>query len=47
MKYTSPKIELSMLETKDIITTSSDKFEVEENGNGKGKVSFKASDLFK
>ena len=47
MKYTSPKIELSIFETNDIITTSSESYEIEESGEGKGKISLKASDLFK
>ena len=45
MKYITPKIEVLILEAKDVITTSSN-HDVENNGNGEGKIIFKASNLF-
>ena len=46
MKYVSPKIELSMLEVKDIITASGDKYEIENEGD-KGNVIINAMNIFK
>ena len=47
MKYTSPKYELNIMETNDVITASPDKFEVEQNNDGTGNVIMNAFDLFK
>ena len=39
MNYISPKFEISLFETEDIIATSaSEKFKIIDNGNGEGKV---------
>ena len=46
MKYLAPNFEIVALEVKDIITASGDKYEIESEGTGKGKVIFSASDLF-
>ena len=47
MKYASPKYENAIIETKDVITASGEKFQVEENENGTGNVIMKALDIFK
>ena len=49
MKYVSPKYESVLLETKDVITSSvtSNKFEIEQEDNGKGNVIMNALDLFR
>ena len=48
MKYESPKYESVLLEAKDVITSSvtSNKFEIEQEDNGKGNVIMNALDLF-
>ena len=45
MKYQKPEYEISIIETKDVIATSPDKYEVEET-NGTGKVIINASNIF-
>ena len=47
MKYVAPRYEQAIVETKDIITASSDKYEIEQNDNGSGNVIMKAFDLFR
>ncbi len=49
MKYIAPKYESVLMETKDVITssTTSNKFEIEQEDNGKGNVIMKALDIFK
>ena len=47
MKYLAPKYEITTLETKDIITASSDKYEVKTNNDGSGSVIMNASNLFR
>ena len=48
MKYITPKYESVIIETKDVITASvtSNKFEIEQEDNGKGNVIMNALDLF-
>ena len=46
MKYVAPRYEQAIVETKDIITASSDKYEIEQNDNGSGNVIMNAFDLF-
>ena len=46
MKYTAPKYESAVVEAVDILTASSEKYEVEQN-NGTGKIKMNAFDLFK
>ena len=48
MKYVTPKYESVIIETKDVITSSvtSNKFEIEQEDNGKGNVIMNALDLF-
>ena len=47
MKYVTPRYEQTTVETKDIITASSDKYEIEQNDNGSGNVIMKALDIFR
>ena len=49
MKYLTPKYENAIVEAKDIITASSDKFEIQHDPSeeGKGNIIMKAFDLFK
>ena len=49
MKYATPKYESVIIETKDVITssTTSNKFEIEQEDNGKGNVIMNALDLFR
>ena len=46
MRYEAPTIEIVMLEANDVITASTDKYEIENNGNGTGNVIFDAVNLF-
>lgn len=46
MRYEAPTIEIVMLEANDVITASTDKYEIENNGNGTGNVIFDALNLF-
>lgn len=45
-KYESPIIEIAQLEANDIITASSNKYEIEDEGEGSGNVIFDTSNLF-
>ena len=46
MNYISPKFEISLFETEDIIATSaSEKFKIIDNGNGEGKVEMSVVEL--
>ena len=49
MKYATPKYESVLIETKDVITssTTSNKFEIEKENDGKGNVIMNALDLFR
>ena len=47
MKYVTPKIEISVIETEDILTASSEKYEIEQNNDGSGNVIMNAFDLFR
>ena len=47
MKYITPKIEISVIETEDILTASSEKYEIEKNEDGSGNVIMNAFDLFR
>ncbi|MBQ3588938.1 MAG: hypothetical protein II980_00655 [Clostridia bacterium] len=47
MKYLAPKYEIATLEASDIITASSDKYEVKTNDDGSGSVIMNASNLFR
>ena len=45
-KYTEPTLEIVSVESSDIVTASSYKCEIENDGEGKGSVIFSASSLF-
>ena len=49
MKYVSPKYESVLVEAKDVIASSvtNNKFEIEQEDNGKGNVIMNALDLFR
>lgn len=47
MKYVTPKYEAVIVETKDVIAASVDKYEIEQNENGSGNVIISAFDIFK
>ena len=47
MKYIAPKYEVGIVETKDILTASSEKYDIEKNDDGSGNVIMNAFDLFR
>ena len=47
MKYVTPKHEVAIIETEDILTASSEKYEIEQNNDGSGNVIMNAFDLFR
>lgn len=49
MKYVTPKYENATIETKDLLTASTDKFEIQrdEKDECKGNVVMNALDIFK
>lgn len=47
MKYVTPKYEVAIIETEDILTASSEKYEIEQNNDGSGNVIMNAFDLFR
>ena len=50
MKYVTPKIEISVIETEDILTASSGQaanYEIEQKGDGSGNVIMNVFDLFR
>ncbi len=49
MKYLTPKYENTRVEVKDIITASTNKFEIQHDPSeeGKGNIIMKAFDLFR
>ena len=46
MKYVTPKAEVEMVETTDIMLISMGNYEIEFSGEGNGNVVFSASNLF-
>ena len=46
MKYLAQKYKIATLEASDIITASSDKYEVKTNDDGSGSVVMNAFDIF-
>lgn len=46
MKYVKPTAKIEMVETTDILATSSENAEIVFSGEGKGDVIFDAFDLF-
>lgn len=47
MKYVVPTIELANIETKDILASSVEKYEVEKKNDGSGNVIMNALDIFR
>ena len=49
MKYITPKYESVIIEAKDVITssTASNKYEIEQEDNGKGNVIMDAINIFR
>ena len=50
MKYITPKIEISVIETEDILTASSGQtanYEVEDNNDGTGNIIMDALNIFR
>ena len=45
MKYVTPKFEITVLETEDILA-SSEKYEIEQNSNGSGNIIMDAFNIF-
>jgi len=46
MKYIEPKYEVSVIETEDILTASSNGYEISKTDAGEGKVLLDFSNLF-
>ena len=46
MKYVTPKIEISVIETEDILTASSNGYEISKTDAGEGKIQLDFSKLF-
>ena len=47
MKYVTPKLEITVLETEDILAASSEKYEIEENDDGSGNIIMDAINIFR
>ena len=47
MKYVTPKFEITVLETEDILSASSEKYEIEENDDGSGNIIMDAFNIFR
>ena len=47
MKYVTPRYEQTVIKAKDILTASSEKYEIEQNNNGSGNVIMNALDIFR
>ena len=47
MKYVTPKYEVAIIETEDILTASSEKYEIEQKDDGSGNIIMNAFDLFR
>ena len=45
MKYVTPKIEISVIETEDILTASSNGYEISKTDTGEGKIQLDFSKL--
>ena len=46
MKYVTPKIEISVIETEDVLTASSNGYEISKTDAGEGKIQLDFSKLF-
>ena len=47
MKYVTPKLEITVLETEDILAASSEKYEIKENDDGSGNIIMDAFNIFR
>ena len=47
MKYITPKYEISVVETEDILTASSEKYEIKKNDDGSGSIIMDALSIFR
>ena len=47
MKYIAPKYEMALIETEDILTASSEKYEIEKNDDGSGNIIMDALSIFR
>ena len=47
MKYVTPKYELTVLETEDVLAASSEKYEIEQNDDGSGNIIMDAFNIFR
>ena len=47
MKYVTPKYEVAVVETEDILTASSEKYEIEKSDDGSGDIIVGASSIFR
>ncbi len=47
MKYIAPKYEMALIETEDILTASSEKYEIEKNDDGSGNIIMDALNIFR
>ena len=46
MKYVTPKYEMSVVETEDVLTASSNGYEISKTDAGEGKIQLDFSKLF-
>ena len=46
MKYVTPKYEMAVIETEDVLLASSDRFEISKSDTGEGKIQIEFSKLF-
>ena len=46
MKYIAPKYEMALIETEDILTASSNGYEISKTDAGEGKIQLNFSKLF-
>ena len=47
MKYVAPRYEKTIVETEDILTASSEKYEIEKNDDGSGNIIMDALSIFR
>lgn len=47
MKYVAPRYEKTIVETEDILTASSEKYEIEKNEDGSGNIIMDALSIFR
>ena len=47
MKYVAPRYEKTIVETEDILTASSEKYEIKKNNDGSGSIIMDALSIFR